>query len=61
MIAPGSGGTFGKMMDLHMLVITGGMERTEAEYRELFSATGFELVRVVPTASEVSVIEGVPV
>jgi hypothetical protein len=41
-----------------MLVIPRGLERTEAEYRELLSAAGFGLNRIVPTATEVSVIEG---
>ena len=35
--------------------------RTEAEYRELFAAAGFQLSRIVPTSTEVSVIEGLPV
>ena len=42
-----------------MLLIPGGKERTEQEYRELFSQAGFELTRVVPTSTEVSVIEAV--
>ena len=44
-----------------MLVIVGGRERTEAEYRALFEAAGFKLTQIIPTASEMSVIEGVPV
>ncbi len=50
---------FHKWMDLTMLVITGGRERTEAEYRVLFEAAGFQLTQITPTASEMSVIEGV--
>jgi len=49
----------GKFLDLVMLLIPGGKERTEQEYRELFSKAGFELTRVVPTSTEVSVIEAV--
>jgi hypothetical protein len=56
----GDGASFGKLLDLHMMVLLGGQERTEAEYRRLFAAHGFRLVRVVPTAGDVSVIEGVP-
>jgi hypothetical protein len=52
---------FHKWADLTMLVITGGRERTEAEYRTLFAAAGFELTQIIPTSSEMSVIEGVPV
>lgn len=50
-----------KWLDLNMLVIPGGRERTEPEYAELYAKAGFRLVRVVPTASEVSIIEGKPV
>jgi hypothetical protein len=56
----GDGGSFGKWLDLHMMVVLGGLERTAAEYRRLFATHGFRLVRVVPTAGEVSVVEGVP-
>jgi hypothetical protein len=51
----------GKMLDLVMLVIPGGQERTEAEYAPLLTKAGFRLKRVVPTASAVSVVEAVPV
>jgi hypothetical protein len=59
-IPPGNGPFASKFLDLNMLVIPGGMERGEREYRELLAAAGFRLARVVPTATEVSVIEGVP-
>lgn len=38
-----------------MLVMTGGLERTEDEFRKLFEASGFRLVRVVHTDSPLSV------
>ncbi|MSQ96198.1 MAG: methyltransferase [Gemmataceae bacterium] len=50
-----------KWLDLNMLVLPGGRERTEAEYREMYAKAGFRLERVVPTPTEVSVIEGRPV
>jgi hypothetical protein len=59
-IPPGNTPSFGKLLDLTMLVIPGGRERTEEEYRALFAAGGFRLTRVVPTRAEVSVIEGAP-
>jgi hypothetical protein len=49
------------MLDLLMLVYTGGQERTEAEYRNLLAFSGFQLRRVIPTASAVSILEAVPV
>jgi hypothetical protein len=46
--------------DVNMLVATGGRQRSEAEFRALYDAAGFELTRVVPTPAGVCVIEGVP-
>lgn len=50
-----------KLFDINMLVVLGGRERTEREYRALFGAGGFRLTRVIPTQSPLSVIEGVPI
>jgi len=52
---------FGKWLDLHMLVMNGGRERTAIEYGALFQATGFQLTRVVPTPPGPSVVEAVPI
>ena len=49
-----------KFSDLDMLVVAGGRERTEIEYRDLFANAGFTLTAVYPTASAQCVIEGVP-
>jgi hypothetical protein len=49
-----------KFFDLAMMVLPGGMERTEDEYRQLFEAAGFQLTRIVPTRTWVSVIEREP-
>jgi hypothetical protein len=49
-----------KVVDIVMLAVTGGRERTHAEYASLFGAAGFRLDRVVATAGPVSVIVGVP-
>jgi hypothetical protein len=54
----GSQPHFSKYMDLNMLVMTGGRERTENEYRALLSASGFRLTRIIPTESPMSIIEG---
>ncbi len=47
----------GKMIDLLMLVTIGGQERSESEYRQLLDSSGFQLTRVVPTRSAVSIVE----
>ncbi|HYN85642.1 MAG TPA: methyltransferase [Pyrinomonadaceae bacterium] len=59
-VPEGGGPSPAKMMDLQMLVMTGGRERTETEYRELLKKAGFELTRVVETKSLVSIVEAVP-
>ena len=43
-----------------MLVVLRGQERTEKEYDELFRAADLKLVRIIPTRSHLSLIEGVP-
>ena len=50
-----------KVMDLNMLVMTGGKERTAKEYAELFEQTGFRLTNVYPTPSPMQIVEAVKV
>jgi hypothetical protein len=50
-----------KALDLLMLVMEGGKERTAREYSMLLETSGFRLTRIVPTKSPYSVIEGEPV
>jgi hypothetical protein len=49
-------------MDLHMLLLLGARERTEAEFRDLLAQAGFELLRTVPTGSPagLGIIEASP-
>ena len=47
--------------DVQMLVMAGGKERTEAEYRALLTAAGFELTRLLPALTPYYVIEAVRV
>jgi O-methyltransferase domain len=55
-LPPGNAPSFGKLLDLQMLLI-GGRERTEAEYRALLSERGYELTRVIGTACPLHIIE----
>ena len=50
----------GPLIDLNMMVMTGGAERTEVEYRELLAKSGFRMDRVTATRSPFSVIEAAP-
>jgi len=46
-----------KTHDVNMLVLSGGRERTLAEYQSLFAAAGLMLVGTIATESDVSVLE----
>ncbi len=59
-IPPGNDPFPAKFLDLTMLVIPGGKERTREEYEALFAEAGFSLSQIVPTSTEMSVIEGRP-
>lgn len=58
-IPPGNDPFMGKFLDLTMMLIPGGKERTKDEYWDLYDRAGFDLVGIVPTGTEVSVVEGV--
>jgi hypothetical protein len=47
----------GPLMDLHMLLIPGGRERTAEEFARLFTTAGLRLTRIVPTQGYACVIE----
>jgi len=51
----------GKMLDMMMLVGPGGQERTPTEYSALLGKADFEMTRVVPTNSDVSIVEATPI
>ena len=53
--------SFGKWLDLHMMVLLSGRERTAGQYEALFRAAGFELTRTVPTDSGQTIVEAIPV
>lgn len=50
----------GKWADLEMLLCLGARERTAAQYRDLLARAGFEVTRVVQTASPFSLVEAKP-
>jgi hypothetical protein len=59
-VPPSNAPSLSKMLDLEMMAMLGGVERTETEYRTLLSSTGFQLTRIYPTPCPWSVIEAVP-
>jgi hypothetical protein len=61
LIEPGRAANPARQLDLAMLLLTGGRERTREEFRELLAAAGFELRAVRRTASPMHVLEAVRV
>lgn len=59
-IPAGNGRSISKDFDMTMMTLPGGLERTEAEFRRLFTQAGFEVTSVTPTSTMVSVVEGKP-
>lgn len=49
----------GFLMDLNMMVMTGGKERTAAEFQGLLERTGFMLESITPTPTPMAVVQGV--
>ena len=58
-VPTGEKASFSKVLDLNMLVMNGGCERTAKEFRELFDAAGLRLTRIISTLSPLSVLEAV--
>ena len=59
MIIPlGNEPSVAKLLDLEMLVMTGGRERTESEFKDLFESSGFKLSRIIPTKENICILEG---
>jgi hypothetical protein len=60
-LPPGDSPHPGKLMDLLMLTVTGGVERTAEEFARLLQTGGFEMRRVIPIGAGQSVVEATPV
>ena len=51
----------GHVIDVEMLLMLSGKERTRSQYAKLLAQAGFELTRVIPTASPFAIVEAKPV
>jgi hypothetical protein len=60
-VPTGNGRSISKEFDISMMNFTGGLERTEVQFRALFANAGFELSSITPTATMVSIAEGRPI
>jgi hypothetical protein len=49
--------SLGKMVDIVMLTVTGGKERTTQQHRKLLASAGFRLRRTIPVSNEVVILE----
>ncbi|HKI27181.1 MAG TPA: methyltransferase [Candidatus Sulfotelmatobacter sp.] len=59
-LAEGNAPSAGKFMDVVMMLMTGGKERTLEEYRHLLRSAGFWLNREIRTPADLSIIEALP-
>ena len=50
-----------KVVDINMMMLMGGEERTGKQYGRLLDKAGFRLTRIISTACECSILEAVPV
>jgi hypothetical protein len=50
-----------KMLDIHMLALLGGRQRTRQEYEALLKSAGFSVEREIDTGADISILEAVPV
>jgi hypothetical protein len=57
--AAGKGQHFGNHLDINMLVLTGGRERTPDQFGSLFADSGWKFIRVIPTPSPYSIVEAI--
>lgn len=57
-IPPGNEPSVSKLLDLEMFVMTGGRERTDVEFKDLFESSGLKLSRIIPTKENICIIEG---
>jgi len=51
------GPDWAKTLDVHMLTLLGGKQRTRAEYEALLGTAGFALKREIPTRADISILE----
>lgn len=57
MVSEASGADWGKMLDVHMLVLLGGRQRTLDEYTRLLGESGFAFKREIDTRAGISILE----
>lgn len=56
-VPPGNDPHYSKLDDIEMLVIAGGVDRTQAQYAALLEAAGLTLARAIPAGDRFTVLE----
>lgn len=59
--ARGKGEHFGNHLDINMMVLTGGRERTQDDFARLFAPAGWQISRLISTSSPYSIVEAVAI
>jgi hypothetical protein len=60
MVPDDPGPHWSKMVDIHMLTLIGGRQRTCQEYAALFERAGFCFEREIDTGADISILEAIP-
>jgi ubiquinone/menaquinone biosynthesis C-methylase UbiE len=60
MLPPGNTPCYAKLSDINMMLMTGGKERTEDEFRQLLGESGFKVISAKPVHEWVGLLEAVP-
>ncbi len=60
-VPPGNQPHLSKDVDLLMMVLLDGRERTESEFGDLLKRSGLKMTRVIPTPSLLSIVEAEPI
>jgi hypothetical protein len=58
-ISAGNRREWGKLLDIQMMVVVSGRERTRDEFAALFKRAGLKLTRIIPTTCPLSIVEAV--
>ena len=56
-LEPGPGFSVAKLLDIEVLVMSGGCERSIDEYKNLIAAAGLQVSRIIPTKSGPTMLE----
>jgi len=56
-IEPGPGFSVAKLLDIEVIVMSGGRERCIDEYKKIIGAAGLQVSKIIPTKSGPAILE----